>query len=195
MVKKSRRGVEALESELRGHDIPIYVRTSVLKTCMLPVLTYGFEVWRVNATSGANRSQPTLNQCLRRLVGVGGKANGVAIAPLMRGLRIAPIEATAVAARTRALTLDTTTSDRVGQPICTRLTNTWTCGTVCWLDRIAKASAELAQGVHIPHTWRSLQPRDASILVKAEVWDRVETPSSACTHTWSSYSHVSYVGN
>jgi hypothetical protein len=56
-VNKSRRAVEALDSVLGGRDIPINVRTSVLKTCILPVLTYGCEVWEMDSTSGVNRLQ------------------------------------------------------------------------------------------------------------------------------------------
>jgi hypothetical protein len=43
-VKKSRRADEALDSVLGGRNIPINIRTSVLETCILPVLTYGCEV-------------------------------------------------------------------------------------------------------------------------------------------------------
>jgi hypothetical protein len=53
-------------------------------------------------TSGVNKSQTILSQCLRRLVGVGAKDPGVAISPLLRKLGIAPIEAMAATARTRA---------------------------------------------------------------------------------------------
>ena len=163
---------------LGGRDIPINVRTSVLKTCILPVLTYGCEVWGMDSTSGVNRLQTILNQCLRRLVGVGAKAPGVATAPLLRELGIAPIEAMAAAARTRAFlkapTLNTCISDLVRQPSRMR-PNTWTSGTVRWLDRFARASAELAQNVRVPPAWRSLQPRVASSPVKASVWGRFET--------------------
>jgi hypothetical protein len=54
-VEKSRRAVEALDSVFGGRDFPINVRTSVLKTCILPVLTYGCEVSRVDLTSGVNK--------------------------------------------------------------------------------------------------------------------------------------------
>jgi hypothetical protein len=40
-ARKSRRAVEVFDSVLGGLDIPIDIRTSVLKTCLLPVLTYG----------------------------------------------------------------------------------------------------------------------------------------------------------
>jgi hypothetical protein len=68
-ARKNRRAVEALDSVLvGGRDIPINVRTSMLKTyCILPVLAYGCEVWGMD---GVNRLQTILNQCLRRLVGV-----------------------------------------------------------------------------------------------------------------------------
>jgi hypothetical protein len=126
-----------------------------------------------------------INQCLRRLVGVGAKAPGVATAPLLRDeLGIAPIEAMAATAMTRAFlkapTLNTCISDLVRQPSRMR-PSTWTSGTVRWLDRFARASAELAQNVRVPSAWRSLQPRVASNLVKAAVWGRFETSSSACT--------------
>jgi hypothetical protein len=90
-VKKSRRAIEALDSVLGGPGIHVNVRHSVLKTCILPVLTYGCEVWGIDSSSGVNKLQTTLNQCLRRLVGMGAKAPGVATAPLLRELGIAPI--------------------------------------------------------------------------------------------------------
>jgi hypothetical protein len=123
---------------------------------------------------------------------------GVATAPLLRELGIAPIEAVAAAARSRAFhkapTLNTCITDLVRQPSRLR-PNTWTYGTVRWLDRFARASAELAQNVRVPPAWRSLQPGVPSNLVKATIWARLETSSSACTNTWSIYSHASCVGN
>jgi hypothetical protein len=53
-IKKKYRAIEALESVLGGRDIPINERTSVLKTCILLVLTYGREVRGVDSTSGVN---------------------------------------------------------------------------------------------------------------------------------------------
>jgi hypothetical protein len=91
-VKKGKRAVEALDCVLGGRDIPINnVRYPVLKTCILPVLTHGCEVWGMDTTSGVNRLQTLLNQYLRRLIGVGAKAHGVATTPLLRELGIAPI--------------------------------------------------------------------------------------------------------
>jgi hypothetical protein len=129
---------------------------------------------------------------------VGAKARGVAIAPLLRELGIAPIKAMALAARTRAFlkapTLNTCISDLVRQP--SRMQpNTWKYGAVRWLDRFARASAELAENVRLPPAWRSLQTRVASNLVKATVWGQSETSSSACTNTRSIYSKASYVWN
>jgi hypothetical protein len=152
----------------------------------------------IDSTSGVNRLQTILNQRLRRLVGVGAKTHGVARAPLLQEPRIAPIEAMATSASTRAFlqapNLNTCISDMVRQPSCMR-PNTWTSGTLRWLDRFARASADLAQSVRVPPAWRSLQPRVAFNLLKATVWGRLETSSSACTSTWSIYSHASYVGN
>jgi hypothetical protein len=44
-VEENRCAVEAPESVLGGRDILIDVRTSVVKPCLLPVLTYGCEIW------------------------------------------------------------------------------------------------------------------------------------------------------
>jgi hypothetical protein len=83
----------------------------------------------------------------------------VAIAPLMRELGITHVEATAISAMTRAFlkapTLNTCISDVAGRPSRMR-PNTWTSGTMRWLDCLDRASAELAQGVRVPHAWRSL---------------------------------------
>jgi hypothetical protein len=78
-------------------------------------------------------------------------------------------------------TLSTCISNFVGQPSCLR-PNAWTSRTVRWLDRFATASAELSQGVRVLNTPRSLQSRVASYLVKATVWSRFKTSSSACTN-------------
>jgi hypothetical protein len=127
-----------------------------------------------------NRLQTILNQCLRRLVWVGAKAPGVATSPLLRELGITPIEAMTAAARNRAFlkapTLNACISDLVRQP--RRMQpNAWTFGTMWWLDRFARASAELAQNVRVPPAWRSLQPRVASNLVKAAVSGRFDSVS------------------
>jgi hypothetical protein len=147
-VKKGRRAVEALDSVLRGRGIPSNVRILVLRTCILHVLTYGCEVWGMDSTSGVNRLQAILSQCLRRLVGMGAKAPRVATTPLLRDLGIAPIQVTAAAARTRvflkAPTLNTCINDLVGQPSRLR-PNTWTYGTVRWHVRHV-----LIRGVFIP---------------------------------------------
>jgi hypothetical protein len=115
------------------------------------------------------------------------------------GLYSSHIEAMAKAAMTsravlKAPTLNTCISDMVGQPSRMR-PHTWMYGTVRWLDRFTGASAELAQNVRVPPAWRSLQPHVASNLVKAAVWGRSETSSSACINAWSTYFHDSYVGN
>jgi hypothetical protein len=68
--------------------------------------------------------------------------------------------------------------------------NALTYGTVHWRDRFAKASAELAQGVRLPHSWKSLQPGVASNLVKEAVWDRFEASSLECINTRSISSHA-----
>jgi hypothetical protein len=149
----------------------------------------------MDTTSGANRLRTLSNQCFRRLVGVGANAHGVATTPLLRELGIAPIKATAAADGTRASlkapTLSACISDLVGQP--SRMhQSTATSWIAHGPDRVARESAELAQGVRVPHVGRSLHPRIASNLVAVAVWDRFETSYSACTNTWSIYSHASY---
>jgi hypothetical protein len=105
------------------------VRASVLKTSILPILTNGCKVWGKDSTSGVNKLQILFNQRLKSLVGVGSKVHGVANTPLLRELGIAPMEATAATARSRAFlqasTLNTCISDSVGQPSRLR-PNTWT---------------------------------------------------------------------
>jgi hypothetical protein len=115
---------------------------------------------------------------------VSAKAPLVATTLLLRELGIAHImEATA--ARTRAflygLNLNIWRSDMVGQPS-RRRHNTWTFPTVRWLDRFARASAELAQGILVPHAWKSLQSRYAYTLVKVGAHRRLigDGPGGGC---------------
>jgi hypothetical protein len=135
---------------------------------------------------------------MRRLYGVDIKAHGMATTPLLRELEIAPIEATATTARTRAFlkapTLNACIRDQVGQPSRMR-PNAWTFKTVQRLHHFDKASAELAKNICAPPARRSSQPRVASNRVKLALWGRFETSSSACTNTWTIYSHASYAGN
>jgi hypothetical protein len=139
---------------LGRRNIPINVRTLELTTCILPVLTLGREARGVDLTSGVNRLQTILNQCLRRLVGVGEKAPWVVTTPLVWELGLAPIEAMAVAARSgaflKAPILNTCISKLISQPSPMCL-STWTSRTLRWVDRFARASTELAQGVRVPH--------------------------------------------
>jgi hypothetical protein len=60
----------------------------VLKTCILPGLTYGYEVRRMDSTSGVNRLQTILHYYLRRMVGVegGGSSRTVTRLHTMIGL-------------------------------------------------------------------------------------------------------------
>jgi hypothetical protein len=158
----------------------------VLKICKLPALTCGCEVCGMDSTSGVKILQPVLNQCLRRQVRVGAKCPwGGHSAAIAGAINIVPIEETASTARTKvfvkASTLNMCMSDRVGQPSRMR-PNIGKSGTVRWLDRFTRATAELAQGVRVPHTWRSLQPRVASNLVKAAVWGRVDTSCAPLRH-------------
>jgi hypothetical protein len=100
----------------------------------------------MDTTSGANKLQILINQCLKRFVWVGAKDPRVATTPLLGKLATPPVKVTATSARTSAFlkapTLNTCISDLVGQysrmrPI------TWTFGIVRWLDRFARASAKL----------------------------------------------------
>jgi hypothetical protein len=78
------------------------------------------------------------------------KAHGVAVALLLRELGNSLIEATATTVFLNATTLNTCISDLVSQPSRMR-PNTWTFGTVRWLDRFARANAELAEDLRVPH--------------------------------------------
>lgn len=150
-------------------------------------------------TSKVKKLQTLLNQVLRRLLGVGRYAPGIALAPIMRELGLAPIEAIAAASRTRAFlkasSLHTYISMLVAQPSTLR-PNTWTSGTVRWLDRHARHAGERPSEVLLPQDWRTMPSADAGTLVKAFVWARFESSDSvASTNGWREYAQAAYAKN
>jgi hypothetical protein len=59
-VEKNWSTVEALDSVLGGRHVPINVGTSrLIKTCILPVLSYGCEIYGMDSTRGVSRLQTT----------------------------------------------------------------------------------------------------------------------------------------
>lgn len=197
-VTKGRRAIAALGSIIDDGDIPINLRVSVVKACVLPVLTYGCEVWGMSTACGINKLQTLLNRVLRRMLGVGRNAPGVAVAPILREFGIPPVEAIAASARARsylkAAALSTYITVLVGSPSRVR-PNTWTSGTVRWMDRVARMGGDdLPAAVRVPREWGAMAPTDAKKLVKASVWVRSEA-SGTRTNAWTIYAQAMYGAN
>ena len=195
-VVNGKRAMAALDVLLTSRDIPLNMRVLAFKTCVLPVLMYGCEVWGMNSSCGVNRAQTALNQAARRLIGVGRNAPGVACSPILRELGVAPIEAIAAGARARAFikaqSLGTYISHLARQPFRSRHV-VWSSGTVRWMNRWARQAASDGEWEQ-SGPWEDWEPRDAAARVRSSVWSRFET-SGSTPRSWLLYNEAGCAEN
>ena len=87
---------------LRSNRIPLLVRVRILKSCLVPVLTYGGELWGMSNVR-ATYPQKILNQALKSLIGIPGRSSATSSLVLGTEFGIHTIETMVAAARTRAI--------------------------------------------------------------------------------------------
>lgn len=175
-AEKGRKAFETLRPVLSSKRIPVDIRIRLVKTCLIPVLTYGAELWGMNE-SRVILCQRVLDKALRTLLGVSDKSCVTALSVLYREFDIPPIAATVGAARARAVlkycTSRTIIGDLVRNPPVKLRKLTWYTGAWQWLRRFHNNIT--------PDT----DPKEGASMVQHEVWHRHEAKCQAIS--WGRY--------
>ena len=152
-------------------QIPLTVRINVVKALIVPVLTYGGELWGMNSERSV-KPQKVLSEALRIMARLRVRSSMTSSATLGLEFGIPPISAIVAGARVRAMKkfpqLQTIIADLMRSPPRCSL-HTWLTGTIWWVKRFCGEAAT------------ELDPRIASEMVKACVWNRFNVASKSKT--------------
>lgn len=157
---KGRKVLNTFRAVLASYDIPLYIRARVVQSILLPVLTYGSELWGMSSER-CEGPQKVLSEALRLLLRISAKSSITSPATIGYELNIPPIHAIASSARARAYlkfpSLRTIIADLLRHPpVCRK--RTWVTGTKQWLSRFCRVALQLS-------------PSAGHALVKKTVWD------------------------
>lgn len=177
--EKTLKLLHALRSFFVDSRIPAYIRTSVLRATVIPTVTYGGELFGMQAEL-AKSCQSMVNKGLRWIIGVGSKDNSMANLCLWAETSIAPMEAELAAKRTRLFVKAASGSMAtwIGPLTETKAPgsgSTWRTTTARWL---AKNNNQLLVG-----KWKS---RIAAKMVRKGVW-RGREQDLRKTKGWKEY--------
>lgn len=141
-AKKGEHCLNALRPVLSCSDIPLSVRVRLVKALLIPVLTYGSELWGMS-DDRAQSTQRVLNEALRLLVGMKKQSTITSTATIGLEFEIDSMSAMASAARARAFlkfaSLRTTIASLVVSPPRARK-KTWVTGCQMWMKRFSPAA-------------------------------------------------------
>jgi hypothetical protein len=180
--EKGTKALGALFPVLGCSRIPLPIRVQIVKSCLVPVLTYGCELWGM-AESRAVGPQRVLSQALRTVLGT-RRSTAMAHATLGLELGIAPIHAIATAARARALAKYPTSRCLIGdlvrnEPVRMRKW-TWVTGSRLWLRR------------HIPAALGEPHPTARATLVLNKLWKSMVKTDAKSRVTLNKYLERGY---
>jgi hypothetical protein len=170
---------------LECYRIPMLIRVRMIKAMLIPVLTYGGELWGMS-DQRAHKVQQVLNLALRSLLRMGERSTLVSNGVLGLEFGIPPVTAMVSAARARGFTkyhrLRTLISLLVQSPVSSRnAKHTWVTGSRRWLKRFCPDVLT----AHVPgqaaEQAAALTPTGVSIRVKKTVWARVNRSSGSST--------------
>jgi len=169
---KGRKALHSIRPLLATKDIPLRLRVNIFKATVIPVLSYGGELWGMN-TCRCIKTQNILNEGLRVLLGVKRCSAIVSKDVLLEEFGIFSIHTITSAAKTRALckysTVQTVIADLVNNPpVRTGKKRTWLTGGKCWL-------ATNYRGLHIEVT----EPAEGHLQVRTELNLRQQTRSKS----------------
>lgn len=125
------------EKFLRNTSIPVGARLKVLKAVVLPVASFGGELFGMKSTL-SNRIQTRVNHALKWLIGVSEKSKASSPSCIMHELDVDSVDSCMSAARARAFfklkDSKTWISDLIKNPP-TKTRGSWVSGTRRWLER------------------------------------------------------------
>jgi hypothetical protein len=157
---KGRKVLNTFRAVLASYDIPLYIRARVVQSILLPVLTYGSELWGMSSVR-CDGPQKVLSEALRLLLRIPAKSSLTSPTTIGYEVNIPPIHAIASSARARAYlkfpSLRTVIADLLRHPPVSRK-RTWVTGTRQWLSRFCRIALQL-------------NPSAGHDLVKRVVWE------------------------
>jgi len=145
--------------------IPLSIRVQIVKSCLVPVLTYGSELWGMSEDR-CQGPQRVLSKALKALLGT---RRSSLIAHMTPGLElgIAPIHAIAAAARARAMAKYPSSRCLIGDLVRNAPTGmrkwTWVTGNRYWLRR------------QLPQALNEHDSATRAKLVLKQIWKRMVT--------------------
>jgi hypothetical protein len=97
---KGRRVLNSFRAVLAGRDISLYIRARVVQSMLLPVVSYGSELWGMSAIR-CRGPQIVLSEALRLLLRQSARSSLTSPATIGYELNIPPIHVVASSARAR----------------------------------------------------------------------------------------------
>lgn len=135
-AKKGRSAFFSISHFLSCNRIPLMIRIKAVKSLLYPVLTYGSELWGMNA-SNAKCVQRVVTDALKGVLRIKQKSHIVSAQVFHSEFDITPIHAYTSAARTRAYvkfsSLKTVIADLIQHPPPPSRFRSWVSGTLRWL--------------------------------------------------------------
>lgn len=179
-VSKGLKAYFGLKAVLECQKIPVTIRIRLLKAMLVPVLTYGGELWGMSGERAA-AAQRVLNRALRSLVRLGDRSSLTSTATLGVELGVPPIASMTAAARARAYVKYPTVRTVVSllarnPPVRSGRRQTWLTGSRMWLRRY---SPEVIAGVEDRQDpeMLALAPSTVARQVRQIVWTRTNRAS------------------
>lgn len=99
-MEKGAQVTDSIGAMLRSLGIPLYTRIMLVRSLVIPVLTYGAELWGMHMGRVA-RHQTVLNKALKWVLGIGVRNHVVSGDAIMEALGVTSVFAHASAARAR----------------------------------------------------------------------------------------------
>jgi hypothetical protein len=159
--EKGRKVLNTFRAVLSSNDIPLYIRTRVVQSILVPVLTYGSELWGMNSER-CKGPQRVLSEALRLLLRLSARSSITSAVTIGYELNIPPIHAITSSARARGYlkfpSLRTVIASLLRHPP-VLAKRSWVTGTRQWLSRFCREALQMS-------------PTAGHDFVKRMVWDR-----------------------
>ena len=136
-AEKGRRALAAIRPVLAKLDIPIKFKVIMIKTLLLPVLTYGAELWGMSSTR-CEPQQRVLNSAMKAVIRSSKYSKAASVHCLLEEFELNPINSIAAALRARAYikfpTLKTTIATLCNHKQPSSVKRSWLSGTKMWIS-------------------------------------------------------------
>jgi exonuclease III len=163
-VTKGRKVLNSLRPFLSSLEIPLAIRITAVKALLVPVLTYGGELWGMNEERTV-APQRVLSESLRLLLRMSARSSVTSSSALCLEFDVPPITASVASARARAFVkyprLRTTIAGLFRNLPTGLRTRTWITGSGMWIRRYCPQA--LGEDV---------SPTETHNRVREIIWDR-----------------------